>query len=226
MNIDLHHGMPMSHATHLSHLPQSRVLLVTDVKSSARSALLQQVLSQSSYVVTEVTFAEMSILKAVEAAHPDIIVIDTCAPSDTLLAALTQLTDINPKPVIVLSEQDDVALMQASLNAGVSAYISGSNEINRIGQIIDVAKTRFGITQALKTELADAKSALTTRKWVDQAKAILIEKQGMSEAQAYKNIRKMAMNNGQKMEDVAKNIVAMATMLDSTPNKQQSGGAA
>lgn len=225
MNIALHHGTTMSHASTSSQPTLSRVLLVTDSNVAQRSLVLQEVLHTGPYQITHVNFTDVTILKAAEDVQPDVIVIDTCAPNDTMLAALTQLSQINPKPVIVLSEHDDVALMQASLNAGVSAYISGSDEVTRIGQIIAVANTRFNITQALKAELAEAKSELSSRKWVDQAKAILIEKQGMSEAQAYQSIRKMAMNNGQKMSDVAKNIIAMAPMLDTQTSKPSTGDA-
>ena len=47
----------------------------------------------------------------------------------------------------------------------------------------------------------------------------------MSEAQAYQSIRKMAMNNGQKMSDVAKNIIAVAPMLDTQTGKPSTGDA-
>ena len=65
----------------------------------------------------------------------------------------------------------------------------------------------------MRQELTSAKRQLESRKWVDQAKALLIEKQNMTEQQAYGAIRKMAMDNGQKMEDVAKNLISMMQLI-------------
>jgi response regulator NasT len=113
----------------------------------------------------------------------------------------------------MFSEQDQPDLMRESIKAGVSAYVSGDTNPDRAKFILDVAVARFNEHQGLKTELSDAKRQLESRKWVDQAKALLIEKQNMTEQEAYSAIRKMAMDNGQKMEDVAKNLISMMQLM-------------
>lgn len=56
-------------------------------------------------------------------------------------------------------------------------------------------------------------SKLEERKWVDQAKRILCEIKGISEAEAYDFLRKQAMNERKRMVDVATSIVKVYQIL-------------
>ena len=135
------------------------------------------------------------------------------SPNRDTIESLSVISNYNPKPVVMFSTQDNPALLQESISAGVSSYIAGQIDPLRVKFILDVAVARFNEFQELKQELRDTKDKLSSRKWVDQAKALLIEKQGITEQEAYTAIRKMAMENGEKMEVVAKNLVSMAKLL-------------
>lgn len=148
-----------------------------------------------------------------ESSNADIIILDMESPSRDTIESLSVISNYNPKPVVMFSTQDNPALLQESISAGVSSYIAGQIDPQRVKFILDVAVARFNEFQELKKELRDTKEKLSSRKWVDQAKALLIEKQGITEQEAYTAIRKMAMENGEKMEVVAKNLVSMAKLL-------------
>lgn len=193
------------------HSSKSSVLLIDDM---AREACFRKALQDSSYTITHTTQQSISLLKAVERQEPDIILIDTKRPTRETISSLNTLANFNPKPVVIFTEQEQPELMRESIQAGVSAFVAGETSPGRTKYILDVAMVRFAKFQQLKNELLSAKQQLESRKWIDQAKALLIEQQNMTEQQAYSSIRKVAMDNGQKMEDVAKNLIAMMQLMN------------
>lgn len=191
--------------------PQKSTVLLID--EMARAAILTSALKDSPYTITYSTQHNDALLKDVEERAPDIILIDTKTPSQDTITSLNTLAACNPKPVVIFTEQEQPEFMQASIKAGVSAFVTGKINPTRTQHILDVAVARFANYQGLQAELTATKQQLESRKWLDQAKAILIEQQNMTEQQAYSSIRKMAMDNGQKMEDVAKNLIAMMKLM-------------
>ena len=74
-------------------------------------------------------------------------------------------------------------------------------------------KYRFEDTQALRRELDDVSQKLTDRKLIDQAKGVLMKARGLDEDAAYHAMRKLAMERGQTMAKVAKDVIDMARVL-------------
>ncbi|MBO9489377.1 ANTAR domain-containing protein [Endozoicomonas sp. G2_1] len=190
---------------------QLTVLVIDD--DMARAQSFQSALADTPYQVIHLAHTSMSLLKEVERHQPDIILIDIESPNRDTIESLATISAYNPKPVVMFSDNQMPDMVNDSIKAGVSAYITSDTRPDKAKFILDVAVARFNEFQKLRDELDQAKRKLASRKWVDQAKAILIEQQGMSEQQAYNAIRKMAMNNGQKMEDVAKNMVDMMQLM-------------
>jgi response regulator NasT len=125
-----------------------------------------------------------------------------------------------PRPIVMFTNDEDTSHVQAAVAAGVSAYIVAGLSAQRIRPILDVALARFEHEQALRQELAATKSELqdrTTelqeRKLLDRAKGLLMQRQGLSEAQAYAKLRKAAMDQGLKLAQVAQRLLDMAELL-------------
>ena len=72
---------------------------------------------------------------------------------------------------------------------------------------------RFEYEERLRDERDDARHALQERTLVDRAKALLMERQGLSEKDAFTKLRKVAMDKGLKMGDVAQRTLDMADLL-------------
>ena len=72
---------------------------------------------------------------------------------------------------------------------------------------IEVALARFAEFKDLQKQVADLELALETRKLVDRAKGILMDKQGLTEAEAFRKVQKMSMDNRKPMKDVAEAII-------------------
>jgi response regulator NasT len=118
-----------------------------------------------------------------------------------------------PRPVIILTQDSDAALMRAAFKAGVSAYVVDNLDLARLKPIVDVAIARFDAHQALKQELAAATKKLSDRKVIDKAKGILMKTRGLDEDQAYAALRKLAMDRAQPLGKVAGDLVDMAKLL-------------
>ncbi|WP_076419989.1 ANTAR domain-containing protein [Colwellia sp. UCD-KL20] len=155
----------------------------------------------------------VSLIKEVEKHNPDILVIDVEFPKKRMLESLNYISKYSPKPIVMFSEQEGTDLINLLIKSGVTAYVAGETDFRRIKSILDTAIARFVEHETLKHELALTKNKLSNQRTVEQAKLLLMQNKDYSEREAYHSMRKMAMDNGQKVEDVAKNILSLAAIL-------------
>jgi response regulator NasT len=107
----------------------------------------------------------------------------------------------------------DAATIREVMRAGVSAYVVDGLDPARVKSIIDVACARFEEFQRLRAALAEANLKLAERKVVERAKGILMKARGVSEEDAYRALRRMAMDRNRRLVDVAQAVVDTAELL-------------
>jgi response regulator NasT len=95
----------------------------------------------------------------------------------------------------------------------VSAYVVGGLSAERVRPVLEVAIARFKEFEALRRELEDARSSLADRKLIERAKGILMKHRGMAEEEAFRTLRKMAMDRKMRLAAVAREVVAAAELL-------------
>ena len=117
------------------------------------------------------------------------------------------LTEERIAPVVLLSAYSQRELVDRAREAGVTAYLVKPYREEDLTPAIEVALARFREFQELQKQVVDLQTALETRKLVDRAKGILMDKQGLSEAEAFRKIQKMSMDNRKPMKDVAEAII-------------------
>jgi response regulator NasT len=108
---------------------------------------------------------------------------------------------------VLLSAYSQRDLVERARAAGVVAYLVKPYREEELAPAIEVALARFSEFQTLQKQVDDLQQALETRKLVDRAKGILMDKQGLSEAEAFRKIQKMSMDNRKPMKDVAEAII-------------------
>ncbi|MFT2091060.1 ANTAR domain-containing response regulator [Paraglaciecola sp. 2405UD69-4] len=187
--------------------PELRILLIDDDQQRADS--LTCVLNNSRYKITHLASPDIALLKKVDEIQPDIIVIDIESPSRDILDSVSAISHYNPKPVVMFSAEEDTNTINQSIESGVSAYVVGDLNPERVKPILDAAVARFKAYQKIKTELTDTKQQLASRNTVDQAKRLLMKKKNLSEDEAFKAMRKTAMNSGQTLDVVAKTLISL-----------------
>lgn len=188
-----------------------RILVIDE--SRARAAELCAALAMAGHQVAAVLPSVLDLTTQIENIRPDVILIETDSPSRDTLENLAVMDREMPRPVIILTQDDDSALMREAFKAGVSAYVVDNLDMARIKPIVDVAIARFESHQAVKTELAAATKKLSERKLVEKAKGILMKSRGLDEEAAYGALRKLAMERAQPLGKVAGDLVAMASLL-------------
>jgi response regulator NasT len=117
------------------------------------------------------------------------------------------------RPVAMFVDQTDSASIEAAIDAGVSAYVVDGLKKERIRHILDMSISRFRAFSRLRDELERTKTALDERKLIDRAKGILMGTKKLSEEEAYKLLRKTAMNEKRRIADIAQSIVTAAELL-------------
>jgi response regulator NasT len=188
-----------------------RILIIDE--SQARAAELCGGLAMAGHQVAAVLPSALDLTAQIEAIRPDVILIETDAPSRDTLENLAVMDREMPRPVIILTAEDDAEVMRAAFKAGVSAYVVDNVDLARLKPIINVAIARFESHQAVKQELAATTKKLSDRKIVEQAKGVLMKTRGLDEEAAYASLRKLAMERAQPLPKVAGDLVAMAKLL-------------
>ena len=188
-------------------------MLVDD--SQKEVSLLKEGLQAAGYDVVEVTTlttSAVALLDRVAATRPDVIIIDTDSPTRDTLEQLSFVSREQPRPIVLFTDDDGSASIQASLRAGVSAYIVAGIQSERLKPILEVAVARFEQEQALRDELKDAHDRLAERKLVERAKGILMRQKGVGEDDAFRMMRKLAMDRSRRLADIAQQVIDIAEL--------------
>ena len=182
-------------------------------ESPIRAAILEEGLREAGY--TEVVrIGEMqSLLSRIYALDPDVIVIDLENPSRDILEQMFQVSRAVRRPIAMFVDQSDTASIQASVDAGVSAYIVDGLKKERLKPILDLCISRFNAFSRLQDELDRTKSALEERKVIDRAKGILMKLKGLTEEEAYVLLRSTAMREKKKIGEIAQSILTASEHL-------------
>lgn len=182
-------------------------------ESPIRAAILEEGLREAGY--TDVVRIEemQSLLSRIYALDPDVIVIDLENPSRDILEQMFQVSRAVRRPIAMFVDQSDAASIQASVDAGVSAYIVDGLKKERLKSILDLCISRFNAFSRLQDELDRAKSALEDRKIIERAKGILMKLKGLTEDEAYVLLRSTAMREKKKIGEIAQSILTASELL-------------
>jgi response regulator NasT len=191
---------------------QSPKIVIVD-ESPIRAAILVEGLREAGFTgVTHIS--EMhNLLARIYALDPDVILIDLENPSRDVLEQMFQVSRAVRRPIAMFVDQSDAASIQASVDAGVSAYIVDGLKKERIKPILDLCISRFNAFAKLQDELDRTKSALEERKVIDRAKGILMKVKGLTEDEAYVLMRSTAMREKKKIGEIAQSILTASELL-------------
>ena len=157
--------------------------------------------------------ADVFLPERIAQLQPDLIIVDAESDARDSLEHVVMATRDARRPIVLFTNDEDTSHVKDAVAAGVSAYIVDGLAPERIRPILDVAMARFQHEQALRTQLAEARSELADRKVIDRAKGLLMQRQGLTEPQAYDKLRRTAMDKGLKVVEVAQRILDVADLL-------------
>jgi response regulator NasT len=175
--------------------------------------LLEKSLRQHGYEAATLRLQALNLPEVISCLQPDVAVLNLYSPGDKVLKMVLDINQNHSIPVVMFAEDQQTDTINKVIKAGVSAYIVDGLEPKRIKTIVEIAIARFKEQQALKEELKKTKTQLEDRKQIDRAKAILIKSQGYNEDEAYRALRKLAMDRKISLGEMAKNVIAMAELF-------------
>ena len=178
-----------------------------------RARVLRIGLLEAGYDIVASLPPDMYLPDRIAQLQPDMIIVDAESDARDVLEHIVIATRDERRPIVMFTESDDTASMEAAVAAGVSAYIVAGLQSDRIKPVLNVALARFRREQKLLDELSDTKSKLAERKIIERAKGLLMERQHFSEEQAYQKLRSMAMSKNLKLSEVAQRILDVEDLL-------------
>jgi two-component system, response regulator / RNA-binding antiterminator len=191
--------------------PSLKIVIVDE--NPVRAAILIDGLREAGFTQVLRLDETTNLLTHIYAIDPDVVLIDLENPSRDVLEQMFQVSRAVKRPIAMFVDQSDTASIQASVDAGVSAYIVDGLKKERVKPILDLCISRFYAFSRLQTELEKTKTALEERKVIDRAKGILMKVKKISEEEAYALLRRTAMNENRKIAEVAQSVVTAAEML-------------
>lgn len=194
-------------------MTEPRLTVAVVDPSRARAAVVEEGLRDAGNLRVVHVEETGDLAARLAALEPDVVVIDLANPSRDLLEQMFSVSRLVARPVAMFVDQSDASMMQAAVDAGVSAYVVDGLRPERVKAVIDIAILRFNAYARLQRELVEARTELAERKVIERAKGVLMRAKGLTEDEAYRQMRRKAMNEKRKIADIARSIVTAADLL-------------
>ncbi|MGZ4208170.1 MAG: ANTAR domain-containing response regulator [Actinomycetota bacterium] len=183
----------------------SRVLIAED--DAIIRMDLKEMLEEEEYVVLEAADGARAVELAREA-RPDLVILDIKMPVMDGLAAAQKISEERIAPVLILTAYSQRELVERAAQVGAMAYLVKPFQKQDLLPAIEIAKGRYQQLASLADEVGDLTERLESRKQVERAKGVLIDRFGMNEADAFRFLQQSAMERRLSMREVAEAILA------------------
>ena len=183
-------------------------IIIADDESLIRRDLREMLTDQGYLIIGEASDGHQAVEMA-RKLKPDLVIMDIRFEGDDFdgIEAARNLTAEDIAPVLLLSAYSQRDLVERAREAGVVGYLVKPFSEADLPPAIETALERFREFRAIKKEARDLRRTLETRKAVDRAKGLLMDKEGMSEAEAFRRIQKLSMDSRKPMRVVAEAII-------------------
>ncbi|WP_329424398.1 response regulator [Streptosporangium sp. NBC_01495] len=172
---------------------------------------LKEMLEEEGYaVVAEAGDGESAVKLAMEQ-RPDLVILDVKMPILDGISAAEQIVSQRIAPCLILTAFSQRDLVERARDAGAMAYLVKPFTKSDLVPAIEMAVSRHQEIAALEREVGTLSERLETRKLVERAKGLLMERRGWSEPQAFRWIQKASMDRRLSMRQVAQIVVADGT---------------
>jgi response regulator NasT len=182
-----------------------KILIADD--DEARAEALQGVL-QADAAIKVVRVERATLLSDAVAAHrPDVVIVDMARPDRDALDGLRRVAACDPRPVVMFVDEDDPQFMEEAIAAGVCSYNAAGIRPPDMRPLLRAAIALFRRHRDAQQQLGEATRRLEEKSLVDRAKALLIRERRFSEPDAYRWLRRRAMERGRRIPDVARDLL-------------------
>jgi two-component system, response regulator PdtaR len=144
-------------------------------------------------------------------AEPDLAVLDVKMPRLDGIEAARRILEERPIPIVMLTAYGQEELVSRALEAGVFGYLVKPFREQDLLPAIRTARARHDELLALREQADSLAEALASRKSIERAKGLLMERESLSEEEAFARLRKASQVSGRPMRVVAEALIATFT---------------
>ncbi|MGK2321089.1 ANTAR domain-containing response regulator [Gordonia rhizosphera] len=181
-------------------------VLVAEDDSLIRMDLIEMLREEGYEVVGEAPNGQVAV-DLTEQLTPDLVIMDVKMPVRDGIDAAMEIAQKKLAPVVMLTAFSQREFIEKARDAGAMAYLVKPFTKADLVPAIEVAVSRYNELSALEKEVATLSDRLETRKLVERAKGLLMEKQSLTEPEAFKWIQRAAMDRRTTMKAVAQVVV-------------------
>jgi AmiR/NasT family two-component response regulator len=189
---------------------QANVLIVDD-DPIVRLDLKNQVKAIGHSVAGEADSGSQALTLA-RNLRPDVVLLDIVLPHLSGIEVARTLTLERVAPVIIFTGSANSEVAAQAYSAGVMGFLSKPLRSSDLGPIISIAIARFAEMMALENEVKNLNARMEARRLVGRAKAILMEKQGLVERDAFRRIQAQSLALGKPVHEIAQAIITASEL--------------
>lgn len=184
-----------------------RVLLISE--GEAETAELERAITAGGHQLMAAVELQNGFVQRLAALSIDLVVMNISSVKAGMLKDLQLLTI----PVVIFAAEQGEVSADEIIQSGVSAYVVDGFKPERVSAVIELALARFKQLDNLRQQLLQSRQELEERKDIERAKGIIMKQKQCSEDDAYRVLRKTAMDQNRRIGEVARNIVSLAALL-------------
>jgi AmiR/NasT family two-component response regulator len=158
-------------------------------------------------VVAEARDGEQAV--ALARVHlPDLAVMDVKMPQLDGIEAARRMLEHRQLPIVMLTAFSEADLVARAVDAGVFGYLVKPFRETDLLPAIEAARARHAELAELRAQSDSLREALESRKLIERAKGLLMERDGLTEAEAFARLRGASQTTGKPMREVAEAVWA------------------
>lgn len=185
--------------------PAHRVIVAED-DSLIRMDLCEMLREEGYDVIGEAPNGQVAV-DLTESLRPDLVIMDIKMPVRDGIDAASEIARKRLAPVVMLTAFSQRDFVERARDAGAMAYLVKPFNQSDLVPAIEVALSRFRELKALEDEVSGMNERFETRKLIERAKGLLMEKQALTEPEAFRWIQTNAMDRRVTMKAVAQVVV-------------------
>ena len=181
---------------------------------------LRELLERGGFeVVAEARDGEEAVALALSEA-PDLALLDVKMPKLDGIDAARRILDERPIPIVMVTAYGEQELVARAVEAGVFGYLVKPFRETDLLPAIETARARHEELTVVRAEADSLAAALSARKAIERAKGLLMEREGLSERDAFARLRKASQISGRKLEVVAEALIATLDLSAAPPRRE------
>jgi two-component system, response regulator PdtaR len=169
---------------------------------------LAEMLERAGYDVCGQARDGVEAVELARSEEPDVAVLDVKMPRLDGIEAARRILDERPIPIVMLTAYGQDELVSRAVEAGVFGYLVKPFRETDLVPAIQTARARHEELAEVRAEADSLAEALAARKAIERAKGLLMEKEGITEQEAFSRLRRASQVSGKPLRVVAEALIA------------------